>query len=100
MAKELTVLIIGVAIMLTLILCGCESKLSALSPEQTIGSSYSGHNTYNVQLSGSGLYYAIGLVVVTISTLIFFWIKADKKAVKFERHSKDLEARMLRKSHG
>jgi len=98
--KEITVLILVVAIMFTLILCGCESKLSALSPEQTIGVTTSGGDTYNVQLTGSGAYLAIAIVALIVGVLVFFWIKADRKAIKFEKKSKDLEARMLRKSHG
>jgi len=82
--KEITVWILGIAIMFTLILCGCESKLSALSPEQTIGVTTSAGDTYNVQLAGSNLYMAIVTVAVIVSFLIMMLIRSARKSRRYK----------------
>jgi len=91
--KPILVIIFGIVLMFTAAIYGCaaDNKLSPFSTEQTSGPASSGRDTYIVQLTGSGTYLIVGIIALIFGVLGFFWLKSDRKAVKFERKSRELE---------
>lgn len=85
--KAILIIVFGLFLMFFAAMCGCECnpKISPLSPEQTIGVTTSGGDTYNIQLSGSGLYLAVAVVAVLMLVLATLWLRSRGKARKLER---------------